>query len=193
MRIAVDALVGRGDADFAEPRERLLPRLPAPERLVGQDRLGKLIADAHERVEAGQRVLEDDADAPAADRAHPRRRQIVDALAVEPDFAAGDPAWRVKKADDGEAGQRLAGAGFADDPENLARRNVERDAVERDERPLSRCEFDAEIANREQRPGHFSLGLSASRNQSPSRFTASTRAASVRLGKATIHHSPENR
>ncbi len=50
-----------------------------------------------------------------------------------------------------------------------------------------------EIANRKQRGGHFSLGLSASRNQSPSRFTARTRAANVRLGNVTIHHSPENR
>ena len=82
---------------------------------------------------------------------------------------------------------------LADDAQNLARRDVERDAVERDQRPLSRREFDSEIANRKQRAGHFSLGLRASRNQSPSRLTASTRAASVRLGNVTIHHSPENR
>ena len=87
----------------------------------------------------------------------------------------------------------LPAARFADDAENLAWRDVERDAVERDERPLSRGELDPEIADRKERIGHFSLGLSASRSQSPSRFTASTRAASVRLGKATIHHSPENR
>src|SRR6202044_1349155 len=142
---------------------------------------------------AGHRVLEDDADAPPADVAHLGRRQAVDSLAGERDLAAGDSARRIEKADDGEAGQRFAGPRFADDAENLARRDVERDAVERRERPLAGGEFDPEIANRKQRPGHFSLGLSASRNQSPSRFTASTRAASVRLGKATIHHSPENR
>jgi len=109
------------------------------------------------------------------------------------DFAAGDPARRIEQADDCEPGERFARAGLADDAENLARRDVERDAVERHQRPLAGGEFDPEIANRKQRPGHFSLGLSASRNQSPSKFTASTRAASVRLGKATIHHSPENR
>src|SRR6185437_4322245 len=116
-----------------------------------------------------------------------------DALTVEPDFAAGDPAGRVEKADDGEPGQRLAGARFADHAQNLASPDVERDAIERGERPLSGREFDSEIANRKQRAGHFSLGLSASRSQSPSRFTASTRIARVRLGNATIHHSPENR
>jgi len=38
-----------------------------------------------------------------------------------------------------------------------------------------------------------SFGLSASRSQSPSRLMASTRSASAIPGKATIHHSPENR
>ena len=61
------------------------------------------------------------------------------------------------------------------------------------QRPLSRGEFDLEIADREQRAGHFSLGLSASRSQSPSRLTDRTRTASARLGNATIHHSPEKR
>jgi hypothetical protein len=37
------------------------------------------------------------------------------------------------------------------------------------------------------------FGLRASRSQSPSRLTASTSAASVAPGKATIHQSPENR
>ena len=104
-----------------------------------------------------------------------------------------DPAGCLEKADDCEPGQRLAGARFADDAEDLPWRDVERDAVERGERPLSRGELNSEIANRKQRAGHFSLGLRASRNQSPSKFTASTRAASVRLGNVTIHHSPENR
>jgi hypothetical protein len=114
-------------------------------------------------------------------------------LAVEEDFAAGDPARRIEKADHGESGQGLARARLTDDAQNLASRDVERHAVERDERPLSRREFDSEIANRKQRASHFSLGLSASRNPSPSKFTASTKAASVRLGNVTIHHSPENR
>ena len=38
-----------------------------------------------------------------------------------------------------------------------------------------------------------SFGLSASRSQSPSRLTASTRITSATPGKTVIHHSPENR
>ena len=47
------------------------------------DRLDELAADRVERIERGQRVLEDRADLPAADLAHRVVRQRVDALAVE--------------------------------------------------------------------------------------------------------------
>src|SRR6185437_12377260 len=144
MRVAVDARLGRRYADLAEPRDRPFPRLPPPDPLVSLDRLGELIADPHQRVEAGQGILEDDADPPSADFAHPRLRQVVDALAVERNFAAGDPAGRVEKANDGEPGQRLAGARFADHAQNLASPDVERDPVECSERPLSGREFDSE-------------------------------------------------
>ncbi len=38
---------------------------------------------------------------------------------------------------------------------------------------------------------HRSLGLSASRSQSPSRLTEITRITSAAPGKTVIHHSPE--
>ena len=41
VRIAVDALLGRGNADLAEPRDRPLPRLSPPEGFMRQDRLGR--------------------------------------------------------------------------------------------------------------------------------------------------------
>ena len=40
---------------------------------------------------------------------------------------------------------------------------------------------------------HRNRGFSASRNQSPSRFTLSAISTSIRPGKIVIHHSPENR
>ncbi len=62
----------------------------------------------------------------------------VDVLAVEQDRAAGDAARRVgDKAHDRQRGDRLAAAGFADDPQRLARHQVETDAVER--RHAARC------------------------------------------------------
>ena len=64
------------------------------------------------------------------------------------DLAAGDAAGRLDQADDGGAGHRLAGAGLADDAEHLARRDVERDVVDRDQRAAPRRELDAQVVGR---------------------------------------------
>src|SRR5271166_3292843 len=133
VRIAVDALRRRGNPHLAEPGDRALPRLSARERHMRQDGLRQLVADAQQRIEAGQRVLEDHADATPAQRAHSRGRKIVDALAIEPDFAARDVARRIEKSDDGAPGERFSGAGFPDDTKDFARRDIERDPVERDQ------------------------------------------------------------
>src|SRR5260221_14693885 len=95
------------------------------------DGLDQLAADAVERVEAGERVLEDGADALAADAPQPLRRQIVDALAGEEDAARGDSPGRSDEADDGGAGDRLAGAGLADDAPHLAPSDPEGNAGNR--------------------------------------------------------------
>ena len=92
-----------------------------------------------------------------------------------------------------EAGQRFSGARFADDAEDFAAGDIERNPIEGDERALARCKLHREVADAEQRRVHRSLGLSAPRSQSPSMFTATTKTARVRPGKATIHHSPEKR
>ncbi len=159
------------------------------QRQVGLDGLDQLAADRIERIEAGQRVLEDGADPRAAHLAHLLVGQLVDAPSFEPDLAGGDAARRLEQADDGIAGQRLAGARFAHHAQDLAGRDVERHVVDREQRAAPRREFDAQVLDLEQRRivggrGHQrSFGLRASRSQSPSRFTASTRAASVIAGK----------
>ena len=106
----------------------------------------------------------------------------------------GDAAGRLEQADDGVAGQRLARARFAHHAQHLAGRDVERHVVDREQRAAPRRELDAQVLHLEQRrivgaarPSSSDLsaasGLSASRSQSPSRFTASTSAASVTPGK----------
>ena len=74
-------------------------------------------------------------------------RQVVDALPGEPDLAAGDAAGRLEQADHGRAGQRLAGARLADDAQNLAGADVERNAVDRLEPAVARVERDFEVAH----------------------------------------------
>ncbi len=113
------------------------------------DGLDQLVADAVERVEAGERILEHHADALAADRPHGFGRQVVDAPAAQPHLAAGDAAGRLDEPDDRRAGDRLAGAQLADHAQHLARRDVERDAVDRRQRAAAGRERDLEIAHAE--------------------------------------------
>ena len=90
------------------------------------DRLGQDVAHSHARIEAGERILEHHLDA-AAHAAQPAGRQIVDAPAVQHHLARGD----VEQPQDGAADRRLAAAGFADQRQRLAARDLERHAVDR--------------------------------------------------------------
>ena len=157
VRVLVEALLGGGNAGLLEQPDRAPARLGGADRQVRLDRLDQLLADRVERVERGQRILEDGADRAAAHPAHLLVGQVVDAPAVEADLAAGDAPRRVEQADDRRAGQRLAGARFADDAQDLAGRDRERDVVERDQRAAARGELDPEMANVEQRVGHAAL------------------------------------
>src|SRR6185312_8342757 len=135
---------------------------------------------------------EDHADPLSPDLPHRRRRQIVDTLSGEEDFAARDASWRVEQADDRRARYGLAGTRFTDDAKHLARGDIEGKIVDRGQHAAPRRYLDPEVADGE-RGGHLSFGLSASRSQSPRRLTARARSASVTPGKMVIHHSPENR
>ena len=111
-------------------RDGALARLGLRHVGVRADGLDDLVADAIERVEAGERVLEHHADAPAAHLAHLLGRQVVDALAGQAHLAAHDAPRRLEQADDGSAGQRLAGARLADHAQHLAAGDVEGDIVD---------------------------------------------------------------
>ena len=120
------------------------------------------------------------------------RRQVVDALAVEQNFAARHFARGLEQTDDGRASQRFAGTRLAHHTQNFARSNVERHFVQRPERAVAVGELHHQIVDLQQR-SHRSLGFKASRNQSPSKLTLSAMTTSMAPGKMVIHHSPENR
>src|SRR5207302_1999710 len=101
VRIMIDAILGTGDADLLQEVERTLARLAARQRQMGLDGLDELAADGIERIEAGQRILEDGADPGAAHLAHLLVGQVVNAPSFEPDLARGDAAGRLEQADDG--------------------------------------------------------------------------------------------
>src|SRR5258708_8111260 len=153
-----------------------------------EDRFFELPADGVERVERGEWVLEDDADLAAAQAPQLLVRQVVDAPALEAHLAARGARGGLEQPDDGEPGDRLAGAGFADHAKHFTRCNGKRDVVERGERAAPRRELDVEALDLKY---HRSFGFSASRSQSPSRLTESTSVTSARPGKTVIHHSPE--
>ena len=62
VRVLVEALLGGRDAGFLEQPDRAPARVGGAERQVGLDRLDQLLADRVQRVERGQRILEDGAD-----------------------------------------------------------------------------------------------------------------------------------
>ena len=77
--------------------------------------------------------------------AHGLKSEVVDALTLEQNLAARDtPRW-LKQADDGGARERLASAGFTDNAQNFAWRDVEGDVVNRPQRAVAAREFNDEI------------------------------------------------
>ena len=90
VRVVVDAPLGSRNADLGEQRDRSLPGGLVGHRQVRLDRLDDLAAHRVERIQRGERILEDRADAPPADLAHRLGRKVVDARAFQEDLAARD-------------------------------------------------------------------------------------------------------
>ncbi len=141
----VDALLGGRDAGVLQQADGALARLGSADGQVRLDGFDELPADAVERIQRGQRILEDGADPAPTDVAHLLVAQVVDALPLQQDLAAGDAARRLQQADDRGAGERLAGARFAHHAEDLARCDLERDVVQRAQRAAPAREFDDEV------------------------------------------------
>jgi hypothetical protein len=81
-------------------------------------------------------------------------RQVVYALAIEPDLSTGDAPRRIEQTDDRQAGERLSGPRFADNAEHFAARDVEGDSIKRNQRPAPCVELHPEIAHGQERLRH---------------------------------------
>ena len=124
VRVARRRTMGRGRRAGAAPAT-MSSLLAALGDAVDLDRLADDVADGHARVEAADRVLEDDLHVPA-EPAQLLAAVGEEVLALVADLAAGGGDQAEDRAADG----RLAAAGFADEAERLARRDVEADAVD---------------------------------------------------------------
>ena len=154
VRIGVDAFFRSGNADLGQQVDGALARRRFRQIEVGPDRLDDLVADPVQRIEAGERVLEDHADALAPDPAQLLRRQIVDPHARQIDLAAGNAAGPVDQADHREAGDGFAGAGFTDHAQHFALGDVERHAVDGAQRAAAGDELHLKVTHGENGFGH---------------------------------------
>ena len=147
VRIVVDALARRRDAGGRQQFDRPRARLRPAQVQVRDDGLGQLPAHGVQRIQRSQRILEHGADLAAAHTAHLLVGQVVDAATAQQDLAGGHAPGRLQQADDGRAGQRLAGAGFADHAQDLARLDREGHVVQRAQRAAARGELHAQVAD----------------------------------------------
>src|SRR4051794_16480826 len=128
--VAVDALFRRWNADFGEQVDSAAAGGVLGQVQMRSDRLDDLVTDPVERIERGEGILEDHADAFSPDTAHLLRRQIVDAQARQADLTARDAAGWIDQTDHREPGNGFSSAGFADHTQHLALGDVEGDAVD---------------------------------------------------------------
>ncbi|MPL75522.1 hypothetical protein SDC9_21346 [bioreactor metagenome] len=160
-----------GQADAVKAVAGDAAGLAAGKAAVDDQRLGHLIADRHQRVERGHRLLKDHPHAGAAQPAQLAFGKRGDLAPGQPDRAGAvralgqEPHHRQRR-------HRLARARFADKAEDLARLKVQRDVAQH----LGRADADAEAPDRKQahvsRPR--SRGSSASRSPSPRRLSPNT-------------------
>jgi len=145
VRVVVDALCSGRNAGVLQQRNGTLARLGGSDRQVGQDGFGELAAHGVQRVQRGQRVLKDRADAAATDVAHFLVAEVVDALAFEQDLARCHAARGLQQADDGSASERFARAGLPHHAQDLAGCNGEGNVVQGAQGTATAREFDNEV------------------------------------------------
>ena len=144
VRVVVHPPVRARNAHPAQEFHGPFVRLFLGDRLVmGPDHLGDLPADLVQRMQAGQRVLEDHRDARTADVPHlvlAERQQVgpVEQGATRYVGARGKPEQRLRQ-------HRLAASRLADDAERPARLHAERHAAHRPDNTVSGRETDGQV------------------------------------------------
>ena len=146
MRVVVDALGRRGNADEVEQFDRPLARRLARKAHVLAQRLHDLEADREHGIERRHRILEHEADARAPNLADRGSVQPDEILSLEGDAPRRDLCRRHRQ----QLHQRhhrdaLAGAAFADDDEQFAFVQIETDPVDRVDRAVLGVEDSLEV------------------------------------------------
>ncbi len=191
MRIGQQPFFGAGNAHHAERVARQGAGLGHAHLVVRAHGLDHLRVHPQHGVQRHHRVLEDHGDAVALQAAQFAWRQLGQVAALEQDLATHDTARRVDQAHDGKARDGLAGAGLADQAQDLAAFQREGNVVHGGKHARSGMEVGAQVAHlqggrragSDAGGGHlWVLGFSTSRRRSPTRLIATMVTSSAMPG-----------
>lgn len=140
-RVGGIAFLRAGDAHLAEHLDRGFPCFGRRRLIVPRQHVFDLPSDRADRVQRGARVLEDHRDLPAADVLQLGLGGARQVDAAEADAAARDATGPVQDAQHGIGGDRLAGAGLADDARRAAFLQRQIDMLHRADRAIAGGEF----------------------------------------------------
>ncbi len=190
VRIGHQPLFGTGNADEAQKLDGACARIRLRHPAMIDQRLANLVADAHDRIERGHRILEDEADIAAAHLAQVGIGHLLQVAPVEIRRTLRHLDLVRQKPHQAEHRQALAAAGFADDAKRLALVDIEVDAIDDDGGAAARIDLDGEILHVQQAfvacCVHHLLprGLSASLRPSPRKLKATEARPSTAAGAA---------
>ena len=152
VRITFDPAGGVLDADLLKHLKRHFPGAAAVDPGVNEQRLDELVLDAQIGIQRSHRVLENHRDAFAPDFLKFPCRAADQVNSVEYRPTAFDPGGGLRnQAEQGIAGHRLAGAGFADDAQRFTFLDVKRHVVHRPHNAVARVEERPQILDFKQR------------------------------------------
>ena len=161
--IGPERLLGIGEADPRQHLDGAQPALGAARLGVQQQGLADLVADRVQGRERAHRLLEDDRDPAAPDRAPDRvvvgvarevERLVVPARVAQDDLAAGDPRGLRQDAEDRLRDHGLAGAALADQSDRLAGLDREAHAPDRLDHALVGEKVDRQVLDLQERRRH---------------------------------------
>jgi ABC-type dipeptide/oligopeptide/nickel transport system ATPase component len=133
--------------------EAVRARLPARGVRVRADRLDKLVADAVEGVQRGERVLEDHRDLVAPDRTQLFFGERDEILTAEQDAPGDARALAARETERRQRGDGLARARLADDPKRAPGVHLVGDPVDGVHDPVLGGKLDAQVLDAQQRLG----------------------------------------
>src|SRR5271170_1874948 len=150
MRILPSAALRFRNSDEAQHFDSASPRSGSVDSLMQPQGLSNLVRHCEDRIQRSHRFLKDHRDLVAADSAHSRLAESQEISTLKANRAADDASRRRwYEAQNGERGDALAAAGFADHRQCLTCIDGIRDAVDRAHHSVARVKMRLEVLDSE--------------------------------------------